>query len=320
MLALYLLQAIVPPILIAWLAFAPPRNWAGFSVQPLAIGIALFVITMTGIWAFPPWWAIYVFVGLLVASVIITFIKHRPKTVWPTALFGWLSLVGFSAFGLFFANEARLAFIATRLPTQATLALASPLGPGTYLVANGGAGTSVNAHAELLDQSIARHKPYWGTAHGVDLIALDSWGLRASRLMPADPKSYVIFGRPVIAPCAGEVVTAVDGLPDLQVPQMDHDHLAGNHVILSCAGADILLGHFHTGSVRVRVGQKLKVGDFIAQVGNSGNTSEPHLHINAMRPGTAMAPSSGAPIPILINGQYLVRNDRFVVQESPGQP
>lgn len=320
MLTLYLLQTIVPLILIAWLAFAPPRNWAGFSVQALAIGMALFAISMTGIWAFPPWWAIYVFAGLLVTAIMVTIHNRRPQRLTPTALFGWLSLMGFLAFGLFFANEARLALAAIHKPTQATLALASPLGPGAYLVANGGAGTSVNAHAELLDQSLARHKPYWGTAHGVDFIGLDRWGLRANRLMPADPKSYVIFGRSVIAPCAGEVVTAVDGLPDLQVPQMDRDHLAGNHVILRCRGGDILLGHFHRGSIRVRVGQKLRTGDFIAQVGNSGNTSEPHLHINAMKPGTANAPYSGAPIAILIDGQYLVRNDRYIVRESSVQP
>jgi murein DD-endopeptidase MepM/ murein hydrolase activator NlpD len=81
-----------------------------------------------------------------------------------------------------------------------------------------------------------------------------------------------------------------------------------------------LLGHFQKGSVRVFVGQRLNIGEFIAQVGNSGNTSEPHLHINAMLPATAMAPFSGAPIPILINGQYLVRNDRFVVRESRVRP
>lgn len=315
MLTLYLLQTFVPLILIAWLALAPPRNWAGFSAQALAIGIALFAIAMTGIWAFPPWWAIYAFGVLLVASIIVTLVRHRPNTIWPKALFGWLSLVGFSAFGVFFANETRMALIAIGMPTQATLALASPLGPGTYLVANGGAGTSVNAHAELLDQSIMRHKLYWGTAHGVDLIALDNWGLRASRLMPADPNSYVIFGRPVIAPCAGEVVTAVDGLPDLLVPQMDSLHLAGNHVILRCVGGDILLGHFKQSSLLVRVGQRLAVGAAIAQVGNSGNTSEPHLHINAMKPGTLDAPYSGAPIPMQIDGQYLVRNNRFIVRE-----
>ena len=198
--------------------------------------------------------------------------------------------------------------------------LASPLGQGTYLVANGGSGPSISAHATVLNQTIARHKLYWGQGHGVDLIAIDRWGFRAAGLLPVEPGLYVIFGRPVIAPCAGEVIAAVDGLPDMQVPRMDHAHLAGNHVILRCAGVHILLGHFRRGSVLVRVGGMLSAGDAIAQVGNSGNTSEPHLHVHAQEPGTADAPFSGAPIPIRIDGRYLVRNDRFVVSNPKDQP
>jgi murein DD-endopeptidase MepM/ murein hydrolase activator NlpD len=149
---------------------------------------------------------------------------------------------------------------------------------------------------------------------------MDRWGFRADGVMPAQSGRYEIFGRPVIAPCAGSVIVAVDGLPDMQVPQVDSDHLAGNHVILRCAGADILLGHFRQGSLLVRVGQNLVVGEAIAQVGNSGNTSEPHLHVNAQARGTADAPFSGAPIPIRIDGRYLRRNDRLVVQTTGDRP
>lgn len=151
-------------------------------------------------------------------------------------------------------------------------------------------------------------------------MALDLWGLRADAVMPADPRRYLIFGRPVIAPCAGAVIEAIDGLPDMPVPQVDHDHLAGNHVILRCANADILIGHFHQGSVVVRAGQRLKVGAAIARVGNSGNTSEPHLHINAQQHGTPEAPFSGAPIPIRIEGRYLVRNGRLIMPGRGMQP
>ena len=119
------------------------------------------------------------------------------------------------------------------------------------------------------------------------------------------------------------MIAAVDGLPDMPVPQVDHDHLAGNHVILRCAGADILLGHFHKGSLLVRTGQKFVVGEPIAQVGNSGNTSEPHLHINAMQTGTPDALFSGAPIPITIDGRYLVsacRSPRIISARFCEQP
>jgi len=320
MMILYLLQSIVPLVLIAWLALAPPGNTSGVWAQALAICAGLLAVGLTGIWAFPPWWILYAFAALLLAALPIASAKLRSRAFWPNAVFGWLSFAGFAAFGFYAANEARLALGAIRMPVGPNIALSSPLAPGVYLVANGGNARSVNAHMILLDPSIAQYRKYRGTAHGVDLIALDRWGFRADGIMPTEPQRYVIFGRSVIAPCAGEVIEAVDGLPDMPVPQVDHDHLAGNHVILRCLGADILLGHFRNGSVLVRPGQRLFVGAPIAQVGNSGNTSEPHLHVNAQASGKPDAPFAGAPIPIKINGRYLVRNDRLVVPAQSVQP
>ena len=205
-------------------------------------------------------------------------------------------------------------------PPGPVIDLASPLEPGTYLVANGGAALSLNAHYEVLDESVPAHRRWRGEAYGVDLVAIDRWGLRANGIVPAEPSRYVIFGRRVLAPCAGEVVAAVDGLPDMIVPQADAVNLGGNHVFLRCGANNIVLGHFRKGSLRVHAGQKLETGDPIAEVGNSGNTSEPHLHIHAQMPGTVEQPFSGAPIPIRIDGRFLVRNERFVVQKSGAQP
>jgi len=90
----------------------------------------------------------------------------------------------------------------------------------------------------------------------------------------------------VLAPCAGQVVMSVDGLTDIQVPEMDREHLAGNHVVLRFTGADVMLGHLQPGSVQVRAGAHIAVGDWLGLVGNSGNTGEPHLHIHAQAPGS----------------------------------
>lgn len=311
MLILYFLQTILPIVLIAWLAFVPPQSTVGFWVQATAIGLLLLALSYVGIWTFPPWWAVYAFGAFLVGAAGIGLARRRALTRWPRGIFAWSGFVGFAALGIYAANTTRIANRADIAPAGHAVDLASPLGPGTYLVANGGAAPSVNAHAAWLDQSVAAHRQYWGTAQGVDLVALDRWGLRADGLLPADPRAYIIFGMPVVAPCEGDVLVAIDGLPDMPVPQVDHAHLAGNYIILRCAGADILLGHFQRTSVIVRAGQRLRVGEPIAQVGNSGNTSEPHLHVHAQMPGTLGAPFSGAPIPIRIDGRYLVRNDRF---------
>ena len=85
--------------------------------------------------------------------------------------------------------------------------------------------------------------------------------------------------------------------------------MAGNHVLLRCQQADVLLGHFKTGSLKVAVGDLVTVGVGIAEVGNSGNTGEPHLHIHAQQAGTVSEPFSGNPLPIHLEGRFLVRSD-----------
>ena len=94
--------------------------------------------------------------------------------------------------------------------------------------------------------------------------------------------------------------------PPLRAPYVQD----GNHVLLRCKDADVLMGHFKPGSLKVAVGQQVTVSQLIANVGNSGNTGEPHLHVHAQQAGTAAAPFSGEPLPVRFDGRFLVRNDR----------
>ena len=89
--------------------------------------------------------------------------------------------------------------------------------------------------------------------------------------------------------------------------------MAGNHVLLRCKDADVLLGHFKPGSLKVALGNQVTVGQAVGVVGNSGNTSEPHLHIHAQQRGILSEPLSGNPLPMRFAGRFLVRNDRFLV-------
>ena len=59
--------------------------------------------------------------------------------------------------------------------------------------------------------------------------------------------------------------------------------LAGNHVMIRTdAGPVVALCHLKQGSVRVRLDQRLEVGHEVAGCGNSGNSTEPHLHLQAV--------------------------------------
>jgi murein DD-endopeptidase MepM/ murein hydrolase activator NlpD len=152
----------------------------------------------------------------------------------------------------------------------------------------------------------------------VDLVRLNGFGLRARGLLPDDPRAYVMFGDRVLAPCGGAVAGAADGAPDMPPPQPDRAHMAGNYVLLDCAGVHVLLGHLQRGSVAVRSGQTVRTGEVLGLVGNSGNTGEPHLHIHAQRPGSSAEPMSGEPLPIRLDGRYLVRNVRVTTARNPG--
>lgn len=136
--------------------------------------------------------------------------------------------------------------------------------------------------------------------------------LRVAGFLPSKPGAMNIYGVTVLAPCAGEVVVAIDGLPDMRVPETDRAHLAGNHLILHCGDVDVLLGHLQRGSLKVATGMQVGAGQPLAQAGNSGNTGEPHLHIHAQQPGTRMN-RSGKPLPVRLDGRFLVRNNRVTV-------
>ncbi len=101
-------------------------------------------------------------------------------------------------------------------------------------------------------------------------------------------------------------------MPDFEVPQSDLVNRLGNHVILRCADAEIVLAHMRQGSVIVAPGDTVTVGERLGQVGNSGASTEPHLHIHAQRPPEEGGPAiSGAPMALRIDGRFLVRGDHL---------
>lgn len=90
---------------------------------------------------------------------------------------------------------------------------------------------------------------------------------------------YFCFGQPVVAPGAGTVVHAVDGIPDNVPGEMNPAQPPGNHVVIDHGNGEFsFLAHLRQGSVAVRPGERVAGGAPLGACGNSGNSSEPHLH------------------------------------------
>jgi hypothetical protein len=119
-------------------------------------------------------------------------------------------------------------------------------------------------------------------------------------------EDYYAYGKKIYSPCDGTVITAINNVPENIPGKMDPLHLTGNTVIIRTKkGEYVLLAHMVIGSVKVKEGDKIKAGQWIGLCGNSGNSSEPHLHLHMMDKPT-MEGATGIKCyfsKLLVNGQ-----------------
>lgn len=307
-------QVALPLALLAWLAFLPAGSIAGFVLQAAGTAVFLFALARVAQWAIPVWWLPRVYDGLWLVLILAWLLRTnlRDLALLPTGLSGWLffvlSLVLVGVGGWYGAR----ALAGRSLPPVEVVDIANPFGPGRYLVGHGGSNTLMNGHMRTLNASVERFRPWRGQSYAVDFFGLGPWGLRARGWRPTDPSAYAIFGAELRAPCAGTVVAAKGTMPDFNVPHSDQVNRLGNHVILRCGAVEIVFAHMRHGHVDVMRGDVLAEGDRLGEAGNSGASTEPHLHIHAQRPAQEGAPPiSGEPLALRIDGRFLVRNDRL---------
>lgn len=96
-----------------------------------------------------------------------------------------------------------------------------------------------------------------------------------------DLYSYGIYGKNVLAPIRGEIIKAHDGEEDIRPNTEEFTSALGNYIFMKIKETDtyLIFAHLKSESICVRKGDVVDVGTVLAKVGNSGTTSEPHLHI-----------------------------------------
>jgi hypothetical protein len=94
-------------------------------------------------------------------------------------------------------------------------------------------------------------------------------------------EDYYAFGKELLAPCDGEIVLVVDGVKD-NIPGVSNPiYVPGNTVVVKTKNHEYLFfAHFKQHSIVVKQGQKVMQGQLLGLCGNSGNSSEPHLHFH----------------------------------------
>jgi len=135
------------------------------------------------------------------------------------------------------------------------------------------------------------HRGPW--RHALDFLLLDHHG-RSFRGDGRFLSNYLCFGLPVLAPVSGQVWRCRDDLADNPPGELDvgAGRNFGNHVLLRTSeGAFVLLAHLKQGSLAIKQGQWLEVGTPVATCGNSGRSTQPHVHLQVQTTEEIGAPT-----------------------------
>lgn len=142
---------------------------------------------------------------------------------------------------------------------------------GVWRVAWGGDDEAHNIHHRVVSQRYA-----------FDFVVTDEQG-STHRGYGVANEDYYCFGREILAPADGLVVDVVTGVRDNLPGSMNPFSAVGNAVVIKHRPHEFsMMAHLKLGSIRVRVGETVKPGQVIGLCGNSGNSSEPHLHFQIM--------------------------------------
>ncbi len=140
---------------------------------------------------------------------------------------------------------------------------------GEWSVTWGGDTKELNYHVESVAQKNA-----------FDILIKDQNGTTHKGTGETN-EDYYAFGKELYAPCDGEVVLIVDGVKDNVPGVLNPIYIPGNTVIIKTAtGEHAFFAHFKQHSIVVKQGQKVSTGELLGLCGNSGNSSEPHLHFH----------------------------------------
>lgn len=246
-----------------------PEWWHYLAIAFVLLQIALFLIPQTRpgklgmvCWLIGSdrliWWGI-AFLLLLCAM---------GWSVWYRPVWNWWRVVGLAVILLLAASPFFFRVYPSSYDEQPSeIRFRVPL-HGPVAVAWGGATPDVNYHVIAPDQRWA-----------YDLVVIQDGKTHQGE--GAELQDYYCYDMPVFAPADGVVQATRGDSRDMPVGMLGGTPAGGNQIVIQVAKNQYLfLCHLKPGSIVVKPGDRVTKGQMLARVGNSGNTSEPHLHIH----------------------------------------
>ena len=207
---------------------------------------------------------------------------------------------------------------ATQVDRNPVAVIAAPLTGDDWQAGNGPSNTSAHRRALIPIDGRA----YISQRFAIDWVELYPDG-KTYKGDPADNKNYRAYGHEILAVADGTVTETKDGIPQntpgaasLAIP-ITLETVGGNHVIVDIGnGLYAFYAHMQPGSLRVKVGDKVRRGQVLGLLGNTGNSSEPHLHFDICN-ASSMLGCEGLPY-AFASFEVLGKGDGWKPSESDG--
>ena len=235
-------------------------------------------------------------VGLIVLSalrVAASFLVSRRTNPGPTLVMAVAALV--------LAFDLGRAYLGPQLTgdPDPVVRIAPPF-EGEWLVLQGGHSPLQSHHLSAYNQRFA-----------LDLVRLEDGRIFTDGTGNASVHSWE---QPLVSPVDGTVVAARGEMEDSEGLNFvtDRADAAGNVIVIELdTGHFVVLAHLRHGTLRVSEGDRVRTGDRLALVGNSGNTTMPHLHLQVQTHLDLWDPDNrSVPFAFGPDGRVLARNDR----------
>ena len=228
--------------------------------------------------------------GICVVRIAASFLTSQRTNTGPT-----LVMV---AGALVLAFDLGRAFIGG----PAAIAQIAPPFEGEWLVLQGGRSPLQNHHLVAYNQRFA-----------LDLVRLDNGHIFTDTDDTGNAGVHS-WEQPLLSPADGKIVVARDEMEDADGANLvtDAADAAGNVIVIELdTGLFVVLAHLRHGTFRVSEGDRVRKGDPLALVGNSGNTTMPHLHLQVQTHVDLWNPDNrSVPFAFEPDGRVLARNDR----------
>ncbi len=280
----------------------PSRVWRVVRLVPLSmmflvLGVLLVMFLMGGMTKISAWYTLQMIPPLfglvsLICIIVYAIVKRKYNRLMSATL-----IVAIVSLSPAISLVKPLPFPASLKTTEPSVTVRLPADV-PLIVAWGGDKIETNYHVVAPDQRWAYDFLVAPAAHGSDKL-----------------EDYGCYGVPVVAPISGLVVKAHDGEPDAIPGVVSNNFTAptGNHVVIQIPETEtyLVIAHLKPGSVTVKTGDTVSEGQTLGACGNSGNTSEPHIHIHHQRQDPNLFPLNfaeglplyfrdhdGAPMPV----------------------